>query len=469
MTLEGRAVLASYDAGSDMLTVWSATQTPHLGRGTLADLFERDLESIRVIAPYVGGGFGTKAPFYAEEAVIPAAAMKLRPTRRPGRRTGASIFSRRRRSAISTGRSRSPSMVAEKFLDCAARCCTTPARSCPWGIIVPYIAATTFPGPYVVPAYRIEATVALTNRVPTTVVRGAGRPQAVFAMERLMDRVARELGLDRAEVRARNMIGPEQMPYSVGLVFRDGKPLVYASGDFPKSQARALALADYEGFRSRQTESAREGRYLGIGIGNYVEGTGFGPFEGVTVRVLPNGKVAVATGATSQGQGTRTTLSQIVADEVGCRIEDIVMTAGDTAAISQGIGAFASRQAINAGSSALIAGDNVRKQIVALAARVLGVSENEIDVEDGRAIARSGNKPSMSLGELARVAQGMPGFSFAAGPGARPRAHRLFHARRRRPIATARMWSRSRSTLSPAASRSSITRWRTTAATSSTR
>jgi carbon-monoxide dehydrogenase large subunit len=267
----------------------------------------------------------------------------------------------------------------------------------------------------VVPAYRIEATVALTNRVPTTVVRGAGRPQAVFAMERLMDRVARELGIDRAEVRARNMIGPQQMPYSVGLVFRDGKPLIYASGDFPKSQARALALADYEGFRSRQLKARSEGRYLGIGIGNYVEGTGLGPFEGVTVRVLPNGKVAVATGATSQGQGTRTTLSQIVADEVGCRIEDIIMTAGDTAAIPQGIGAFASRQAINAGSSALMAGGNVRNQIVALAARVLGVPESEIDVEDGRAIARTGNKPSMSLGELARVAQGMPGFSFAPG------------------------------------------------------
>ena len=178
----------------------------------------------------------------------------------------------------------------------------------PWGIIVPYIAATTFPGPYVVPAYRIEAMVVLTNRVPTTVVRGAGRPQAVFAMERLMDRVARELKLDRAELRRRNMIAPEQMPYSVGLIFRDGKPLVYASGDFPKSQRRALALSEYESFRARQTTARAEGRCLGIGIANYVEGTGLGPFEGVTVRVLPNGKVAVATGATTQGQGTRTTL-----------------------------------------------------------------------------------------------------------------------------------------------------------------
>jgi len=285
----------------------------------------------------------------------------------------------------------------------------------PWGIIAPYIAATTFPGPYVVPAYALEVTVVLTNRVPTTVVRGAGRPQAVFAMERLMDRTARELKVDPTELRARNMIRPEQMPYSVGLLFRDGKPLVYASGDFPKSQTRALALSNYGSFRARQSRARAEGRYLGIGIGNYVEGTGLGPFEGVTVRVLPNGRVAVATGATSQGQGTRTTLSQIVADRIGCRMEDIIMTAGDTAAISQGVGAFASRQAINAGSSALMAGDHVRNQIVVLAARVLGVSESDIDVEDGRATGRGGNKPSIPLGELARFAQGMPGFSFAAG------------------------------------------------------
>jgi carbon-monoxide dehydrogenase large subunit len=234
-------------------------------------------------------------------------------------------------------------------------------------------------------------------------------------MERLMDRVARELKLDRGEVRRRNMVQPEQMPYSVGLTFRDGKPLVYASGDFPKSQERGLALADYASFRARQAKARGEGRYIGIGIGNYVEGTGLGPFEGVTVRVLPNGKVAVATGATSQGQGTRTTLSQIVADQVGCRMEDIIMTAGDTAAISQGVGAFASRQAVNAGSSALVAGKSVREQVIALAARVFCVAQVDIDVEDGHATARGGNRPSISFGELARLAQGMPGFSLPAG------------------------------------------------------
>jgi carbon-monoxide dehydrogenase large subunit len=414
MSLEARGVVASYDADADLITVWSATQTPHLARGTLADLFERDIESIRVIAPAVGGGFGTKAPFYAEEAVIPAAAMKLR---RPVK-----WQEDRREHFISATQERDQLWQVAiavdakgKILGLRGKMWHDTGAFLPWGIIAPYIAATTFPGPYVVPNYRLELTVVLTNRVPTTVVRGAGRPQAVFAMERLMDRVARELSLDRGEVRARNMIQPEQMPYSVGLVFRDGKPLVYANGDFPKSQRRALALSDYGGFRARQAKALAQGRYVGIGIGNYVEGTGLGPFEGVTVRVMPNGKVAVATGATAQGQGTRTTLSQIVADNVGCRIEDIVMTAGDTGAISQGVGAFASRQAVNAGPSAMLAGEAVRKQIVALAARVLEVPEAEIDVEDGSATARGGNKPSMTLGELARMAQGMPGFSFAPG------------------------------------------------------
>ena len=237
-------------------------------------------------------------------------------------------------------------------------------------------------------------------------------------MERLLDRVARELSLDRAEVRRRNFIQPQQMPYAVGLLFRDGKPLIYDSGDYPKGQDAALTLADYEGFRARQRAARDKGRLIGIGLGNYVEGTGLGPFEGVTVRVLPSGKVAVATGATNQGQGTRTTLSQIVAEQVGCRIADIVMTIGDTGAIAQGVGAFASRQAVNAGCSAQIAGQAVRTQIIALAARALGVDAGDIDLEDGHAVATTGNKPTIPFGELARLAQGIPGVSLPVGQAA---------------------------------------------------
>ena len=415
MTLEGRAVLASQDAASGLLTVWSSTQTPHLCRGTLADLLERDLESIRVIAPFVGGGFGTKAPFYPEEAVIPAAAIKLgRPVK---------WQEDRREHFLSATQERDQYWKVAiavdgegKILGLRGTMLHDTGAYLPWGIIVPFIAATTFPGPYVVPAYKIETTVALTNRVPTTVVRGAGRPQAVFAMERLMDRVARELKLDR-ERGARAQHDPGRAD------------ALRAGADVPRRQAAGLCQrrlsaqpAPRRGAVRATTVSARgrprqraKGRYLGIGIGNYVEGTGLGPFEGVTVRVLPNGKVAVATGATTQGQGTRTTLSQIVADHLGCRIEDIVMTGGDTGAISQGIGAFASRQAINAGSSAMIAGDAVKQQVLAAASRALGVPESDIDVEDGKATARTGNKPSLTFGELARMAQGMPGFSFAPG------------------------------------------------------
>jgi aerobic carbon-monoxide dehydrogenase large subunit len=414
MSLETRAVLASYEPASDQLTVWSSTQTPHLGRRVLADLLERNLETIRLIAPDVGGGFGPKAPFYAEEAVIPAAALKLgRPVK---------WIEDRREHFMCATQERDQYWRVALALDAEGRILGfrgsmlhDTGAFVPWGIIMPYIAAVTVPGPYRVPSYRLDMTVVLTNKVATTPVRGAGRPQAVFVMERLMDRAAHALKLDRAELRARNLIHADEMPYAVGLTFRDGKPLVYHGCDFPRGQTTALAMSDYDGFRARQTEARARGRYIGIGIGNYVEGTGLGPFEGVTVRVLTNGKVAVATGATNQGQGQRTTLTPIVADEIGCRLEDVVMTMADTAAISQGVGAFASRQTINAGSSASISGKSVKKQIVALAALTLGMPESEIDVEDGLAIARTGNKPALSFGELAKLAQGVPGVSFAAG------------------------------------------------------
>jgi aerobic carbon-monoxide dehydrogenase large subunit len=414
MAMETRAVLASYDPASDLLTVWSGTQTPHIGRRMMADLLGRELETIRVIAPDVGGGFGPKAIFYPEEAVIPAVALKIgRPVKWIEDRREHFLCATQERDqywdvAIATD-------ADGKIRGIRGRMLHDSGAFVPWGIIMPYIAAATVPGPYVVPAYQLETTVVLTNKVPTTPVRGAGRPQAVFAMERLMDRVAHELQLDRAEVRRRNFIKPEQMPYEVGLIFRDGKPLIYDSGDYPRGQETALAQADYEGFRERQRAAREQGRFIGIGLGNYVEGTGLGPFEGVTVRVLPSGKVAVATGATNQGQGTRTTLSQVVADQVGCRIEDIVMTIGDTGAIAQGVGAFASRQAVNAGCSALLAGQNVRSQLIALAARTLGIDEADVDLEDGNAIGGKGNRPTISFGELARLSQGIPGVSLAVG------------------------------------------------------
>ena len=288
----------------------------------------------------------------------------------------------------------------------------------PWGVVMPYISATTVPGPYVLPAYEMQVVVAYTNKVPTTPVRGAGRPQAVFAMERLMDRAARELGMDPAGIRRRNLIQPTQMPYAVGLTFRDGKPVVYDSGDYPAAHDCALALAAYADFPGRQKEARALGRYIGIGMGSYVEGTGLGPFEGVTVRVLDDGSIAVQSGAAPQGQGHKTMFQQIVAEQLGIAMENIHVTVGDTAAIAMGVGTFASRITANAGPSAMIAAQTVARKILELAARALDADVGDVQLADGRAEVKSGNRRSLSFADLAKLAQGFPGFSF--GPGQTP-------------------------------------------------
>ncbi len=412
--LEARGVLARHDPADDLLTLWSSTQTPHLGRATLADLLARDPETIRVIAPDVGGGFGPKAVFYAEEAVVAFAALALgRPVK---------WIEDRREHFCTATQERDQYWSMEIAVDGEGRLegvrgamLHDTGAYVPWGIIMPFIAGVTVPGPYVLPAFRLDVTVAYTNKVATTPVRGAGRPQAVFAMERLMDRASRELGIDPAELRRRNFIQAAQMPYAVGLTFRDGKPIVYDSGDYPACQEKALALADYAGFGARQEKARAAGRHIGIGIANYVEGTGLGPFEGVTVRVLPNGTVAVRSGAAPQGQGHKTMFAQICAERLGVPMDRITVTTGDTAAIAQGIGTFASRITANAAPAALEASNRVRQQILDLAARVLEAPAADLVLEDGRAEVASGNRRSIGFGDLARVAQGMPGFSFPAG------------------------------------------------------
>lgn len=410
MSMETRGVTAEVDADTGMLTVWSSTQTPHIARRMLADIFGRSVETVRVIAPDVGGGFGPKAVFYPEEAAITAAAMLSgRPVK---------FYEDRREHFMCATQEHDQiwdvALACDKdgrILGVRGTVLHDQGAFVPWGIIMPYIASTTMPGPYVVPCYRLDVRAILTNKVATTPVRGAGRPQAVFAMERLLDRAARDLGIDRAEIRRRNLIQPSQMPYSVGLTFRDGKPLSYDSGDFPKGQEVALAASGWRDFAEQKAAALAGGRYVGIGIANYVEGTGLGPYEGVTVRVQQNGKIKVVSGATSQGQGVRTALAQLVADNLDCALEDIEVTLGDTSAISQGMGAFASRQAINAGNSAVIAATAVRKQLQIAAAETLGVEVDDIEIKDGKAFSKLGNKPMISFADLARASQGVPGFS----------------------------------------------------------
>jgi aerobic carbon-monoxide dehydrogenase large subunit len=412
--LECRGVVARFDRVDKNLTVWSATQTPHISKRMLAEILELDAETVRVIATDVGGGFGPKAIFYGEEAAIAAAAIKLK---RPVK-----WIEDRREHFLTATQERDQYWTIELATEAdgrirGVRCALLHDTGAyvPWGIIMPYIAGATVPGPYVLPAYEFTGTVVFTNRVATTPVRGAGRPQAVFAMERAMDRAAHELGLDPAEIRRRNFIKPTQMPYAMGIIFRDGKPLVYDSGDYPACQEKALALAKYESFVARQAKARAAGRHIGIGIANYVEGTGLGPFEGVTVRIQESGKVTVNSGSSAQGQGHKTTFAQLVAERLGVAMDDIIVTIGDTKGIAMGMGAFASRIAVNAGNSAAMAADNVRAQVLKLAARVFEAKETDLVIADGRVKLQTGNRPSLGFGELARIAQGMPGFSFPAG------------------------------------------------------
>jgi aerobic carbon-monoxide dehydrogenase large subunit len=285
----------------------------------------------------------------------------------------------------------------------------------PWGLVLPWIAATTVPGPYVIPNLRIELNAVYTNMISTTPVRGAGRPQGVFVMERMMDRLADSVGLDRAEIRRRNFIAPAQMPYKVGIVSRDGRPVTYDSGDYPGSQARALAAADYAGFPARQAEALRAGRYIGIGISNAVESTGLGPYEGATVRIATTGKVVLYTGATPQGQSHKTTLAQIAADPLGVSYEDITVATADTKDIAFGVGTFAARTAVNAGSSAHIAAVEVARKIKLVAADMMEVSPDDLELRDGFAEVRGVPGLKKSFREIAVKSIGMPGFSMAGG------------------------------------------------------
>jgi carbon-monoxide dehydrogenase large subunit len=234
-------------------------------------------------------------------------------------------------------------------------------------------------------------------------------------MERLMDRVARALGLDPAEVRRRNFIRPEQMPYNAGIVYRDGRPMVYDSGDYPACQAGALAAADYEGFRQRQAAARGAGRYLGIGISNAVEGTGLGPYEGATIRVSRTGKAVVYTGATPQGQSHKTTLAQIAADELGLDIAEVTVVTADTADIPLGMGTFAARSAVNAGNAVHLAALSVAEKIKQVAATMLEVAAEDLELRDGFAQVQGVPEMRKSFREIALKADGVPGFSTLGG------------------------------------------------------
>jgi len=412
--MECRGVAARIDERDGRLTVWSATQMAHRAQSILVELLALPEDRIRVITPNVGGGFGPKFVFYQEEVVIPVAAMLLQ---RPVK-----WVEDRREHFTSATMERDQLWDLEVAVDSGGRLLGVRGNMThdhgaytPYGVNLPYNAATNFLGPYELPTMSLDVKLALTNMTPVTPVRGAGRPQGTFAMERLMDRIARELDLDRVEVRRRNLIPADAMPYDTRIKTRDGAIMTYDSGDYPAALDSALERAGYAGFETRRAAARAEGRHIGIGVANYVEGTGRGPFESAIVRVKPSGRIVVYTGATDQGQGLKTALAQVCAEQMGTAIEDIDVITGDTGHVSLGLGAFASRQAVTAGSSVHVASMEVRNKALKVAAHMLEAAEEDLEIADGKISVRGVSDMSVSLGDVARAVQGMPGFSLPGG------------------------------------------------------
>jgi aerobic carbon-monoxide dehydrogenase large subunit len=411
--METRGVIAEW-RGDGALNVWSSTQMANEVFNVIIDAMGLDENKLHVLTPDVGGGFGPKYCVYPEEIAVPAAAALLR---RPIK-----WVEDRRENCISAVQERdqfwSLDMAFEedgRIRGVRGKLIHDQGAYALKAVNLPYNSATAAPGPYIVPAYAIDVVIAMTNKVPSSSVRGAGYPQAAFAMERLMDRAAQMLGLDRAEIRRRNLIPPEKMPYKKPLTARSGAAIIYDSGDYVECQRAALAAVDWEGFPQRQREARAEGRYIGIGLANAVKGTGRGPFESGSVRVNGSGRVSVFTGAAAMGQGVGTALAQICADQLGVKPEDVSVVTGDTMASPIGLGGFASRQLVTAGSSVLIASREVAQKAIKLASHLLEEDEANLELKEGFVKVVGQSNRSVTLGELARVLRGAPGYAFPPG------------------------------------------------------
>jgi aerobic carbon-monoxide dehydrogenase large subunit len=413
-SIEPRGVMARFDAAEEMLTVWDGTQMPHRAKAVLVAALGLAEHQVRVIAPDVGGGFGPKAVFHPEELAVPAAAMLVgQPVKWSEDRAENFVATAAERNQLWDVEA---AFAADgRLLGIRGRLYHDHGATTPYGAALPYNAATNLIGPYVLPAYRIEILSCMTNMPPGTPTRGAGRPQGTYVMERLLDRGAALAGLARDEIRRRNFIAAEKMPYPTPVVQRDGATMVYDSGDYPECQRRALAAAGWTDFPARREAARREGRLIGIGLSNYVEATGRGPFESASLRIGPSGAIVVTTGATAQGQGVKTMLAQIAADVLHVAPAAVHVIDGDTAASPLGLGAFASRQAVTAGNAvhraALIIADKIRQA----GASLMEVSPDDLEFVDG--VVRVTGVPGMqrSLAQVAQALAGVPGFALPGG------------------------------------------------------
>lgn len=400
--METRSVAAYYDKISGVLTVWDGTQAPLTVRGGLASIFEIDEDKVRVIAPDVGGGFGQKVMFpHPDELLVPLAAMELgMPVK---------YIEDRRENFISSNQERKQihhiELYATKDGDVIGLkdfFLHDTGAFIPYGIAIAQVASTSIAGPYRIPNIHVQFQAVYTPTVTITPYRGCGRPQACFAVERAMDQLAEDLGIDRFEIRRKNLISDDQFPYPrEGLIFADGLPVTMDSGQYFKALDMIEEKIDFRNFPKMQEEARSQGKYLGLGLAYYVEGTGLGPYEGGHIKIHPiTGKVYVNTGLSGQGQGHDTVFAQIVADQLGVNVEDVILTEGDSGAYDWGVATFASRAAVVSGNAIHKTALIVRKKTIKAAANMLEVDEDQIELRDGHAWVSNSNR-SVSLAAVA--------------------------------------------------------------------
>jgi len=400
LPMETRGAVALHEGGR--LTLWSATQNAHPLRRALARVSGLEPERIRVIAPDVGGGFGVKGVLYPEDLIVGLLSVRLeRPVKWIEDRIEhmqSAIHAREQVHDVRLALSREGEILGlvDRFLVDAG-------AFNPLGLVVPYNTIAHLMGPYRVPSMEAVGSAVVTTKVPTAPYRGAGRPEAVFAFERTLERAARALGVGPVELRARNLLGPDEMPHELGILYRDGEPAVLDGGDYPELLRRAMALVDDEGSRALAEDERRRGRLVGTGVAAYVEGTGIGPFEGARVALDPDGRVAVRTGACSQGQGHETVFAQVCADGLGVEPDRISVTVGDTEGLERGWGTVASRSAVVAGNAVSTAARTLRERVLEAAADALEAAPGDLELRHERVAVVGAPERSIALTELART------------------------------------------------------------------
>lgn len=410
MPMEGKGVYARWDSDEETLTFWSSTQTSTSVRAAVAARLGMAMNKVHCIAPDVGGGFGVKIMHpWPEEVMVTWAARQLG---KAGISNEVKWVEDRREHFISSAHERGQVQEVTVGFDDDGRLLAFDftlwhdnGAYLPYGIIVLINTATQVLGPYKPVSFRVNGYSLYTNTVIVIPYRGAGRPQGVFAMERSMDAIAKYLGKDRIEVREKNIIRPEEMPYDFGLMFQDGRPLIYDTGDYQAGIDKLKALIDWDTFPEYKKQAAAEGRSVGIGVGQYVEGTGPGPYEGAHVLIETSGKIKGATGLTTQGQGHQTTFAQIVADDLGVDMSDIEIVTGDTRRFGYAVGTFASRGAVMAGSAFHVAAQMVAEKAKKVAGNALEIDPLDLELRGGH-VCKIGTEPgaegtSIALGIVA--------------------------------------------------------------------